>query len=855
MIKIKSKYIFISNLNEKMGDKMKKVVCIILIATLFITIISYKRNNEPNSSSGVVSSDSSQNSEYNSSDNPDSPNSSNSSTISTENSSVLDSSNLVSSDMGNSQTNESNVNTSKFSSKMLEIFNLGYISKNAAAMLDSNKAIPREALADICGKILAVKSNNIPMDVSSTIWYAQGVGASQLYNLFGSNIEGFKFNTNKFISRIDAARLSIRLYAAIMGIEDYQVEPGVPNNITDLGSISVEKKWFIYSSLTKGFLNPIQTGKFMGTNYLTANDAALMILSVIKAVKLNNRPVRAATANEKKSNFKMFPSLKSGVSSSIDTINITAVGSRGRRLATTSLQGLVNRDETKIFVSQGRDWNWMLDFYIQEGYTSSIGKAFEGDLEGMITKYKKYIKGAVVYDSKKLFTINVANDIAAVEDRIIIDSTMITKIKELGISNIKDLTGKFPNMYEAAKWSYENNWPFMRRDAISWTAYYTSTDYNRDYTTQMKIPTIWGASTAEDTSASDTNLFIRDQLSKLPANIPILGFQYSVEPRGAQIGWNEYNGVKICGVYGKYTNVSDWSGNYSFQTRVPVSSSGRKFVSKNTTTPTFNINKKYIAVTMIESGDAPGYIQYGLKPRQWDDKKRGQVAFNISYGLCNYELLPGLTQYFFKTAKANDYFFGAISGLGYMYPLEGYGSAELFDDDGQVISDKDTVINDYYSKTAIMLDRLGFTSMGLYSHPGAFWTQKDYDLVKNYVLPNIPKLTSIFADMGRVTNLTGKATTVNLSNKVPLFHCISFWTSTSLGNSYETANDSEAAKFLADEIEKNVNSGNFFHAMAYSWMYSARRIELAKIELNRRHPGTYEFITIDQMERMYQSNK
>lgn len=826
---------------------MKKIICSMVMLALTISIMGCSKKEKSNNSSNEITSESSQSSDNSMIDESDMD-------ISQDSDSPVDSLQGASSSMNSSNQN-TNIDTTKFGVSLLSLYQQNYISKNAASGLEGSKSISRKTLADICGKILGLKNAKLPSDISANDWYSQGVGTSQEFDLFGSMTGDFKFNTSEILTRLDAARLSIRLYAALSGIEDYQVDPGNPSGITDLNNISVEKQWFVYSALSKSFLKTRQTGKFEGLQNLTGNEAGEMLLAVINLVKSQGRPVRSATISEKNNNFKIFPSLSGGVSDSIDTINISSIGGRGQRLAATSLQGLVNRDGAKVFVNQGRDWIWMTNFYIKEGYTKSIGKDFNNDIYGLMTKYKKYIKGAVVFDTNKLFTINVANDIAAVEGRIIIDATMINDVKAAGITDIKDLTGKFANMYEAAKWSYENNWPFMRRDAISWTCYYTSTDYNRDYSTQMKIPSIWGPAPSEDSSASDTNSFIREQLSKLPSNIPILGFQYSVNPRGEQIGWNEYNGVKICGMYGKYTNVSDWAGNYSFHTMVPVSAVNRKFVSKNTSTPSFEKTKKYIAVTMIESGDAPGYIQYGLKQRQWDDARRGQVAFNISYGLANYDLLPGLTQYFFQSSKINDYFFGAISGLGYMYPLEGYGSYELFDDDGIIISDQDLIMKDYYTKTGIMLGRLGFTSAGLYSHPGAFWSKADYDLVKKYIAPNIPGLTSLIVDMGRVVDLTGKTTTVDITSTIPLFHCISFWPSTSLGNSYETANDSAAATFLADQIENNVNSGNFFHAMAYSWMYSARRIELAKLELDRRHPGVYEFVTIDQLERLYKANK
>ena len=216
-------------------------------------------------------------------------------------------------------------------------------------------------------------------------------------------------------------------------------------------------------------------------------------------------------------------------------------------------------------------------------------------------------------------------------------------------------------------------------------------------------------------------------MASTPANIPILGFWPGVDGNGKHTGYEEYAGVKVAGKYGKFTLVNTWVGNYSFHSAIngeQVSYKQTKVRDKNNRI--YNPEKKYVALIMIESGDSPAYLQYGINQRQWSDPYRGQVP--ISYGITPAIrlLLPGLTKYLYETATENDFFFCSISGAGYCYPFESYCDST---------SDPSKNKREYFTITAENMRLLDLDMMGLYTHPGTKWSTTDRRIAKTYIEP------------------------------------------------------------------------------------------------------------------------
>ena len=732
----------------------------------------------------------------------------------------------------------------------------------SGSKLSDANPVDRRTAAVICINMLGLKEGNtLPSDIEPGDRDAGVIKAACDLRLFGTAADDYCFEPDKALTRLDAARMGIRLYAAAAGIEDYNVEPGKPCGITDLTGINVEKQWYVYAAINLGLMGTIEEGIFAPEAPLTGGEFARLVTAVILDLNRRGEIETQASQQVRDEKFRIFPSVNKEPVEKIDVFNLTSSAIRKEeRLAATSLQGLVNRDGPAIYcyidnsISGGN--RWMLKHYKDKGYIKDIGEEFK-DVYSLIKKYRDKVKGAVIYDPPRGYTVNIATQIAAIEDRIIISPQMEEKIRGLGITDIKDIRQLgLTDILAASQWAYENLWPFLRRDVINWSYYASSRDFDRDYAVQMKIPTIWLPGSKDADYVDGIKDYVKEMLSKMPPNIPIFGFQYDTNDRGEEVGAGEYMGVRIAGTYAKYTNVSTHAGNYSFNTAIRVEPESLKSRNVEKTDMRFNPEKKYIAVTMIESGDSPGYIQYGFKYFQWDNKGRGDVAYNYSLGLANYDLMPGVIQYFFETSTPKDYFFGAISGLGYMYPLEKYGAMALFDDDGISYTDETRIIKDYYRKSDIYYGRLGFDAMGIYSHPGAFWKEEDYVLLREKIAPEMTHIKTIMADMGRVSKDALTKPVFQVNDRQTAFHSVTFWSTEKLGNGNDKINDPRAIDFQVKEIVDNTVTGNFFHCMSYSWHFGPRRIKLVEEELEKRYPGKYKFVTIAELQELYdQANK
>lgn len=507
--------------------------------------------------------------------------------------------------------------------------------------------------------------------------------------------------------------------------------------------------------------------------------------------------------------------------------------SQGVRLASVSLQGLVNRDSARIYLNE-RQSSWFLDFYKQQGIVKK--DSVYTNIYTLLKSFKQYFKGAVVIDPTKGFTVNLASNIAGVEDRVIITPDMLTLFKRhLGLTiDIKDLrTYNFTDELSAYTWYEQNILPLQPKTMLSVADHYFMHDVYRDYLIQHKIPTFWLPGPKD----ADYNLALQNKIINLmnttPPNIPVLGFWPGVDDSGNNTGYEEYAGVKLAGRYGKFTLVNTWVGNYSFHSAINGQQTTYKQVKvREKTFRIYDPTKKYVALVMTESGDSPAYLQYGLNQRQWSDPYRGQVP--ISYGITPSIrfLLPELTKYLYDTATENDFFFCSISGAGYCYPFEGYCDST---------ADPAKNKRDYFNMTAENMNILDLDMLGLYTHPGSKWSASDRQIAKTYIEP-MKGLKSIISGMHRVGYIGANGN--EILDSVTVHHTLTFWPPVDYAWN-DTTKDQSAVNFLENEIKTYGAGGNFIQAMFYSWIYGPRRLKQLK---DKMEPQGYEFVTLNEFD-------
>jgi hypothetical protein len=530
-----------------------------------------------------------------------------------------------------------------------------------------------------------------------------------------------------------------------------------------------------------------------------------------------------------------------GTSASIYSINVENL-TEGMRLSILSLQGLMNRDGAEIYTYVNQD-AWVLDFYKDKGYISE--DVSYTDPYQMIADLcdRDVVRGVVVYDPDKKFTINTATNIAAVENRIIVHpDDLDTILERTGLADVKDLrTMNFKDAENAFSWYLDNVFPHQNHNALCVTkGGVFMYDVYRDYPIEFNIPVFWLPGEKDHDYDPEYEKLVLEMFTMTPDNIPVLGFWPGVED-GKEIGYTEMEGVGLAGKYGKFTLVNTWVGNYSFHSGVKPhlgKLTQNRVAEKDLQ---YDPDKKYVAMIMVESGDAPAYYLYtGLYPRQWNDPDRGKVA--ISYGITPSMrmLAPAVLANLYETKTDKDYFFCAISGAGYMYPFLGYG---------ENTSNRDKCMSEYFNEiVSPNMKKLDLDMLAIYTHPTRGWSDEDRSIAERFILP-MDGLTTLISGMHRTEYTAGNSH--EIYGDVSIHHNVTFWSMDDLTWNDESL-DSKAVDHLEKEIKTYGADGNFIMGMFYSWHYGPRRLNQLR---ERLEPEGYEFVTLDEFDKLWRQSQ
>lgn len=620
------------------------------------------------------------------------------------------------------------------------------------------------------------------------------------------------------------------------------------------------------------------------------------------------------------------------------------------KLTIVSLQGLVNASVPRLYVLGDPDPNfahtWLLDYYREIGAITSetrVGQsgsiaARQDALLNLIASYQDEITGLAVIPvisappgtppadvpSRYDHTLNGATNAAGVLKLLIVTEPLLARVRaRLPTAKRKivwDFRTPCPNAenddpgtcistfvdptdpYLVAWWSAYTFLGQQSAEALAHLNYDASNLFVRDYVIAHKIHSFWYPNQYELPAPTRDRLahHLEHVLHHAPANIPVLGDASRSggecplldNPPTRRCGLTEIEAVRLFGQYGKFSMGLGYGGGFSFHSGVRVDDWRlRQYRVRTKTYRTYNPKKRYVAFTMNDSGDSPAYLQTGLKLGQWGDPYRGLVPVSYGLSLSSRDLLPGLLQYLYETATANDYFFASISGLGYMYPLYGYGEFGVLDrTTEQMVRNQDGIMHDHYARVAVRMRDLDLNAMGLWTLPEATaWTKAENDRIEKYMARNLPHLTTIAADMGALAYFTAPALDGVDTRRCPraprcpntrisglggrvvgVHHSLTSWwrdaaapashgvgtepTLTKLGS------EADAVHWLVEEIKlrsdgrpdasgvpKNLDN-RFIHAVSLSWHYGPRRLWKVMRELE---PLGYEFVTLDELDDLW----
>lgn len=332
-------------------------------------------------------------------------------------------------------------------------------------------------------------------------------------------------------------------------------------------------------------------------------------------------------------------------------------GDLQRQALLISLQGLVNREAAKLYFIYPETWQftytgplheWLRD---QRGYTfTKLNTAADA-----LVEFREHIKGYVIWDKQVRTSLIVAYTAAGLEDAVVASEDQVALLDSLGFSRVEDFRGKFTGMSDAEiyGWAKEKYWSQSSREFLIWLG--------GDAGPIMKPGVAdWGV--ANRVFFQDLSVDPKDKKEYDLAK-ELLG---DMQSDALIMGWHSYGKdresqhVTLCSSFGLPVLGLHSNPNISFQHHIGFSA-GFEFKNNHNIVPgrTYKPEKKvYLACIQTD----------GIGIGAWLKPGRGEIPYAWET-LMNYSWLsPSLLEFFYNTATPNDYFIGALSGPGYMYP-------------------------------------------------------------------------------------------------------------------------------------------------------------------------------------------
>jgi hypothetical protein len=324
-----------------------------------------------------------------------------------------------------------------------------------------------------------------------------------------------------------------------------------------------------------------------------------------------------------------------------------------------SLQGLANDDAPRLYFYYPKGYPY--------GYTRNLKEYYEREYsfdfkelqrpEDALHTFRDHVKGYVVWDPAVLTSLTVAFTVAGLERAVIVSPDQIPMVEKEGLKKVEDFRGKFQGKsdYEIYTWAFSQYWPRCSHEFLT---------YMGGVTGKSMQPGIADFGIYHKSFFTDLSCDPKDTLEYALAD-KIMG---QMKPMTSFVlGWHSYAKdleAQYITLLSKHVlrqeGLNTWP-NMSFTTQLPLTP-GFRFKNRHNIVPgkKFVPGKKvYIACVQTD----------GLGLGAWLDSDRG--TFPYAWETTDGNSLvhaPALFEYFYRTATANDYFIGSLSGPSYMYP-------------------------------------------------------------------------------------------------------------------------------------------------------------------------------------------
>ena len=364
-----------------------------------------------------------------------------------------------------------------------------------------------------------------------------------------------------------------------------------------------------------------------------------------------------------------------------------------QQLLLTSLQGIVNRTQPRIYLISGdTDRFWLQQMQAQGSTDEPIEVA---DALSLVQTFRASIKGAVVPDPKVYLSPSIAASIAGLDDLVVATPALAAQLK-LPIK--ADLRGRFKNDAAALRYARVTLLPRLNPYLSICLDPPMLGNGCMDQIIAARGLAFWiTGPKQQDKPGADMSAELgelKEIFARQPLNSIVRGFWWHGEGNGL----DESAGVSLGSRFGKVTVVSDYVHNFSVLSGVPRASLKQK---PQPAAPQLDSSKVYIAFTMSDGDNLstwPGFFR-----KYFEDPLHGSfpVGWGMAPGLL--DCAPTIAQWFYEHAAPSDEFICDVSGAAYIYPP----------DWGTALHDRPAALRSFYDWTQRSMARLDMKTVRL----------------------------------------------------------------------------------------------------------------------------------------------
>src|SRR5262245_11219602 len=325
-----------------------------------------------------------------------------------------------------------------------------------------------------------------------------------------------------------------------------------------------------------------------------------------------------------------------------DLITLSATAAPEEAVLFASLKGVVNATSPRISSYEGGDegkYTWL--------QALGLDWSEPTDKWTLITTYRSEIAGLVVYDDTQLDTINLATTIAGPRKALVAAPALLPTLTAApyNLPVLVDLRGRFSSKIAVYQSLLNDYWPGVTHRLLIGLNPAAHKAGVREYAVAVGTGVVW-----LDPRVSAEKTLLDSFLS-------------SMGPGTMYLGWwpEEQSGVTEASNYGVSTAASDWSANLTV-----YSGTSRLVDVKPAPSKPALQNKIYVAFILAD-GDNIQYVEH-YQRKLWNDPGRGQVPMGWTMSPVMLDAMPGILDFYYSTATANDALLSGPSGYGYTYP-------------------------------------------------------------------------------------------------------------------------------------------------------------------------------------------